>query len=458
MPLRPLQKAVAIPRGLTVPCPDSNPGLDSCRQSILLGFRNTRSVALFFAGILLSAILTLTTTTPAAAQQSLYSEIDRLLEEGITPEVIFNDAVSKGDSIFRIIDAAVRADSLREAEFRLLGLSMLSGLPRSACVGTSYEPQRPWNSVEYDRLSPKTVSEVARLFFEEDEQLTRLNSSDSHGEFSVEELAKFQSEDTFWYRILPVRDHPLPDVLFVSLYLESRQVVIDGNLGRLERAIKSGETTVPVVFQYNRGKFIPTSDFSSENGGEAIIDAYESDGFKLTQAPNWRSGDFHSMMLISDLDVRFEIPEREDIDDQLWLRINEDLRQNGFTFPILIILHGTEATLHYSAERISVARSLGETIVPVAFFYAPVDVRLGNSGCARLIAGEERGDLNGVFGQLGLNSLRGNPGGPPAPEVQPQPVLPPPPPTPPLPPLLPPAPPTPPPPPPPPPRPPPVSD
>lgn len=364
-------------------------------------------------------------STQVAAQRDLDYEVDKLLDDGYAAEVVFNHAINQGSPIYHIVEAAIRSDAYREPEFRQLALNMLPGLPRSACAGVSFEPIRSWGSIELDNVAPKTVAEVARLFFEEDVQLTRLNNLESHGEFSVEELRALVSGNRYWYRVLPVRNHPLPQALFISLYLDGEEIVIDGNLERLEQAIQNGDDTVPVVFQYNRKKFIPTSRYADSESGEEIIDAYESDGLKLTLIPSWRSGDFHSMMSVTNLSERFEIPERDDIDDQLWQRIEQDLRRNGFSFPVLIVLGGSEARLYYSVERIAVARDLGETSIPVAFLYDSDYPILPRNACARLIAGDESGEIRGINDLAGIKT--GSPGGPPAPESEVSPPAPPPP-------------------------------
>ncbi|MGB5707880.1 MAG: hypothetical protein WBM41_13745, partial [Arenicellales bacterium] len=200
--------------------------------------------------------------SPVHAQQNLYSDVDRLLSNGYAAEVVINHKISEGSPVYSIIDAAIRHAPDREIEFRLLGLNLLSGLPRSACAGSAYSPIRPWSSIQYEPLDPKTVAEVARLYFEEDKKLTFLRPSDSHGNFPVDELVKLTKQDSFWYRVLPVRDHPLPNAVFVSLYQEGERIVVDGNLDGLDRAARDGEEMVPVVFQYNPKKTVPVSQFS----------------------------------------------------------------------------------------------------------------------------------------------------------------------------------------------------
>ena len=188
----------------------------------------------------------------AQAQESMYANVARLLAEGYAPTPIFNHEVSNGGAIFRIVDAAVEADPDREAEFRQQALDLLSGLPRSACLGNTHQPLRDWNTFESEDVQPSTVAEVARLFFEEDQEVTRLDSTDSHGSYPVSELLALASDSSFWYQVLPVRDHPVPEPVYVSLYTEGSQVVVDGNLGRLAEAEQNGEESIPVVFHYHR--------------------------------------------------------------------------------------------------------------------------------------------------------------------------------------------------------------
>lgn len=406
----------------------------SLRRVLTAGILPGKRIFHIFIFLVL-AISSFVAQPPVHAQQDLYSEVDRLLSNGYAAEVVIYHKISEGSPIYRIIDAAIRHDPDRETEFRQLGLNMLSGLPRSACAGSAFSPSTPWSSIEYEPIDPKTVAEVARLYFEEDKKLTYLRPSDSHGNFPVDELLNLTKQDSFWYRVLPVRDHPLPNAVFVSLYQEGERIVVDGNLDGLDRAARDGEEMVPVVFHYNPKKNVPVSHFSGLVSGEEIIAIYESDGVRVTSIPNWTAGDFHSMMSLEEIDARFQIPEQDDVDEELWTRIKLDLQQNGFTFPLLILLGGGESSLFYSAERVAVARSMGEKTLPVAFFYDYDDRPYPSSGCALLIEGEERGTLVGTSDLIGSNFGLGSPGGPPSPPPEeppaplpPDPVPPPPPP------------------------------
>ncbi len=374
----------------------------------------------------------------------MYTNVARLLGSGYAPEPIFNHEVANGNAIFRIVDAAVNADPDREAEFRHAALNMLSGLPNSACLGNSHQPIREWNTFAGSDVQPASVAEAARMFFEDGHEVNRLDGNDSHGSYPVSELLSLGSPDSYWYRVLPVRDHPVPDAVFVSLYTEGSRVVVDDNLGRLAQAQQNGEESVPVVFHYYRGGTVPSSDFTGDSPADAIIEAHSADNVKVSPPPNWKSGDYNESISIEDIKSHADIPEREDVDPGLWQEIEDDIRQNGFSFPVSLLLGGNQLNLHNSAERVAVAESLGQTSVPIAFFYQPAERPLQLSGCARLIAGEGEGAVPGIDSITGADQRPGNPGGPPPP---PPPPPTPPPPTPPPPPPPPPAPPPPPPPP-----------
>ena len=120
---------------------------------------------------LLSASL-LVVSLAATAQESLYDEVDMLLASGYSPNAIYYHEVAKGNAIYTIVDAAAKSDPDSEAEFYYLAESILSEFGRSACAGNFYAKTRDWNVVTYDSLEPKSVEEVARLFFTEDKALS----------------------------------------------------------------------------------------------------------------------------------------------------------------------------------------------------------------------------------------------------------------------------------------------
>ena len=372
----------------------------------------------------ISIAISISGISNVSAQENLAEEVDLLLNNGYSADAIFLHEVSKGETIYSIVDAASQSDEDREAEFRQLGEHILPGLPRSACGGNSYQPLYEWRSLGYSDLNPISVSEVARLYFEDGEQMVRFNDEYSHGLFSLSELKDLSESGGFWYEILPVRDHPVPDGVFVSIYANEKQIVVDRNLDRIGAAQSNGSESLPVVFHYYREDVIPVSRFEEKVSGKEVIDLYRSEGIRVSQVPNWKSGDFHTLTHVSDLEDVFEIPEQEDIDEELWAKIENDLRTNGFTFPVIALLgvSDVDSSLHNSVERVAVAKSLGIEEIPTVFFYKPSeDVKL-NSACRRLVRNDPHPvQLADIYFAPGRP---GNPGGPPLPPPPPPPLPP----------------------------------
>ena len=354
----------------------------------------------------------------AHAQQDLATDVAELISNGYMPDAVYQDQLSYGHAIYAIVEAAADHDPDRESEFRYLAEILLGGaLPRTACGG-NYHPDDGWKTLAVEELEENTIAEVARLYFDEGVQLTRLLGNGSHGNFPVSELGDLISQSDQWYEILPVRDHPLQDAVFVNLYLETGEISVDGNMGKVSEAIAQGKETMPVVFHYYPPNVLPVGAIESDNVGLEIIDMFQADSTRVSPPPTWPSGDFTAMMNIEDLEDRFDIPDKDEVDDDLWQAIEADLRANGFTFPIIIVMAAGQGdlNLYNSAERISVARELGESVVPTAFFYEPDYENDVNSYCYRLVRGEQE------LAEFGNPRNSGNPGGPPPPEP---PVIPP---------------------------------
>ena len=355
------------------------------------------------------------TASVSHADDELFEEVNLLLNQGYIPDAIYFDQITKGNSLYAIVEAAAQSDPHREAEFRYLGEYLVSGtLPKSAC-GANYHQDGDWRAISYDELDDKTIEEVATLYFEDGVRLARFQQDYNHGYFQVSELAELIEQSPQWYEILPVRNHPNQDAVFVSIYLETETVSVDGNLGKIAEAQAQGKTSIPVILHYYPKNILPVGGIDSDHIGMEVIDMFKSDSIRLSPVPNWKNGDFHTMMSTQDLEDLFDIPEQEDIDEDLWQAIESDILANGITFPILIQMAAGKGdiNLYSSRERIAVARSLGETMIPVTFFYEPKHDDSVNAYCARLVRGED-----------GLVSFSpplvpGNPGGPPLPPIDP---------------------------------------
>lgn len=333
---------------------------------------------------------------PAAAAERtpLQQEVADLLKAGYPPSVIYYHTVSKGARIYEAVNAAILADPAREAEFRDVGINLISYLPSAACGPYGYQvstsPRLQRRDYEYDDLEQKTVEEVAGRFFEKGERLTRLVDG-AHGMFPVKELADLAAQGGNWYSILPVRGHPVQDGVFVSLYRNGRQVVVDANLDRVRQAQEAGLTTMPVIFQYVYENEVPISRLCCPATGKEVVDKYHSDTIRVTSGPNWKNGDYVANYGIGDLEEVVDIPAREDIDDELWQRIEADLEQNGFSYPVMVRISSTRVELFNSPERVAVAKARGESEVPATFIYEPGPNVNIPAPCSVIVAGSPGG-------------------------------------------------------------------
>ena len=348
---------------------------------------------------------------------NLLSRTEELLKQGFSAYTIINNEISKGNAINAIVKAASIASPERETEFRWLADMMLPGFPDSACNCQSFQQDRPWNEITYDSLEQKTVAEVTRLFFEEDKHLARFDQNNSHGLFPVRELAKLLEESSLWYRILPVRDHPMPASVFVSLYKNGEEVVVDGNLAAVQHAMEQGDEYMPVLFHYFWESTIPIGRFPKEITSGDVAGVLGDITTVISPAPHWEVGGYHAVMTINELKALVFIPEKDDIDPELWARIESDLRVNGFIFPV-ILTPGSgfgDYQLFNSVERVAVAEGIGQPSIPVLLLeppWRPIVI----SQCRRVLRNDDS--------EQEFSRFRGGAGGPPPPD-SPPPDLPP---------------------------------
>lgn len=376
------------------------------------------------------AFIVLTMSQVVYANDDLQEEVRELLNLGYMPDAIIYDQIAKGNALHAIANAAAGVDRQREAEFRYLSQYIAMGaLPRTACGGSYPSAGEKWISITYDDLSEKSVSEVANIYFDGGVVLALLEDGRSHGPFSVSELADIAATSSEWYDILPVRNHPVQNAVFVSIYKETESISVDGNLGRLAEAEARGDQTIPVVFHYYPEGVLPVGSIESDQVGLEVIDLFKSDSVRISPPPNWKSGDYHLMMSMDDMEDVFDIPDKEDIDDDIWDAIEADLSANGFIFPIIVQMAAGKASIEVfgSKERASVARDLGINNIPLVYFYEPIPENGINADCFRLIRGEDT-QLASFFAP----NFSGNHGGPPSPPTPPPPPTPPVPPPPPV--------------------------
>jgi hypothetical protein len=360
--------------------------------------------------------------------KDMFKRVERLLQYGYSADAIFGHEISKGLNIVSIVDAASLSEPSRETEFRWLADLMLPGYPGTACGCNDFKRDRNWNEIAYDSIEPKTIAQVARMYFENGQHLSRFSDKEAHGLFPVEELAQLLEESSLTYRILPVRSHPIPVGVFVSLYRDNEEIVVDGNLGAVQAAVARGDEFIPVLFHYYWDGIVPIGRFPEELTSGDVSGILGDLGTTLSPVPNWRAGDYHAWIPIEEVEDLVNIPDQDDIEPELWDKILFDLKTNGFTFPVLMTPgHGiANYNMYNSVERVAVAKHLGKLRVPVVLLEPPKRPEQ-ISQCRKLV----RDENDGGFGQDASYAFSGGgSGGPPLPDDPPPPqppVVPPPP-------------------------------
>jgi len=362
--------------------------------------------------------------------KDMFKRVERLLQYGYSADAIYSHEISKGLNIVSIVDAASLSEPSRETEFRWLADLLLPGYPGTACGCNDFRKDRNWNEIAYDSLEPKTIEQVARVYFDNGQHLSRFSEKSAHGLFPVKELAQLLRESSLTYRILPVRNHPIPAGVFVSIYKDNEEIVVDGNLGAVQAAVARGDEFIPVIFHYYWDGIVPIGRFPEVLTSGDVSGILDDLGTILSPVPNWRAGDYHAWILIEEVEDLVNIPEKDDIDPELWDRIEIDLKTNGFAFPVLMTPGEGIANyqLYNSVERVAVAKHMGKLRVPVVMLeppHRPDQISL----CRKLVRQDHR-DGYGQAGSYGF--FGGGSGGPPLlddppPPPPPPPVVPPPP-------------------------------
>ncbi len=327
-------------------------------------------------------------TITEETDDGLIARVTRLLEAGVSADVIFNHEASRGNAVFSVVNAAIIADLDRETEFRWTADILLGGFPATACGCIDFEKEDEWNEISYDALRPKTVAEAARVFFEDDLHLARLNEDFVHGLFPVAELAQILELQSLWYRILPVRNHPVANGVFVSIYQNEEEIIVDGNLGLVREAVDSGDEYMPVIFHYYKNETIPIGRYPEIIDSGMVSEILKDVDLYVNAPPNWKQGDFHAEMTVEEIENLVTIPEKDDIDPELWAIIETRLTNDGFQVPVILTSEsGFSVDLHNSVETVSVAKEIGIELIPVVLFKPP---GLSNmmSLCRRIIRDE----------------------------------------------------------------------
>jgi len=314
----------------------------------------------------------------------LYQEIKGFFDAGYPASSVMLHGVSLGLTIDDLVYLAVSTNPDRGQEFYNTAISLLPSLPAWACnLAKTNENRYQLNYALADLGSKPTVAAVAQRFFDGDQRLTPFpdwQNGAAHFQGSTAEVSKLKGQD-YWYFPPQNKLAPTERPVFVSLYRDTKKIVVDDRYGQLEAAQAAGKATVPVVILFNETYQREVSRFGEQPKTGEIMDAFFARGEELTPVPDWQRGDYQIMATTDDLLKLFEVPKKQDVDPGRWQEITQSIQKDGFKTPMLVTLQaeGNNRFLNDPA-RLAVAKDMGIKNIPVDFFYH----RLNRLACGQL--------------------------------------------------------------------------
>ena len=316
-----------------------------------------------------------------------FEEIQSFLDQGYPTVSVMLHGISLGVSINDLVYLAVKADVQRAQEFYDTAVALLPQLPGWS-IQTEEDQSRYFQTYEASELGVQpTVAEVARRFFEESKRIAPFPpwfAGQFHIKASTDELVALLN-DSFWYR-QGTKDPSSPSSapnrpVFISIYAEGAQIVIDSGAERIRDAQQRGVTDLPVVFVYNGIRNLPISRYGPDVKVKEIVNDFFQNGRMLTAVPEWKIGDHH--MLGSVEELLEWAAKKSEVNPERWEKIIRDIQTNGFETPLLLSLFnsGEGGVWPNEPDRITAAAELGLTEVPVVFLYHDI----GRPPCGQLI-------------------------------------------------------------------------
>ncbi len=314
----------------------------------------------------------------------LYQEIKGFFDTGYPASSVMLHGVSLGLTIDDLVYLAVSSNPDRAQEFYNTAMSLLPSLPAWACnLAKTNENRYRLNYALTDLGSKPTIAAVSQRFFDGDQRLTPFpdwQNGAAHFQAATSEVTKLKGPD-FWY--IPPQNTLASTArpVFISMYRDTKKVVVDDRYGQLKAAQAAGKATVPVVIIYNETYQREVSRFGDKPKTGEIMDAFFTNGEELTPVPDWQQGDYQVMAQTDELVKLFEVPKKQDVDPARWDEISKSITKDGFKTPMLVTLQaeGNNRFLNDPA-RLAVANDMGIKNIPVDFFYH----RLNRLACGQL--------------------------------------------------------------------------
>lgn len=311
-----------------------------------------------------------------------YEELARLFNLGYPPATVMMHAITTGMSLNDILFIAVKSDVSRAQEFYRTAESLVPALPGWVCQA-EVDQDRYVKSVNLSDLGDNpTIRQVAALFFNDNRRVIPFpdwSKGKVHMTASVDELASLVNPDD-WY--VPGEDDGTPRTapnrpVFVSLYKDSGEIVVDSGAERIRRAREQGIKRLPVVLVYNNMRQRPISSFGPDVTVSELAQDFYSQGVELTAVPEWRVGDYHKLATPEELRQVVDVPTREGIPPEQWSAVEQELRANNMRLPrpllLTLVRSGPGRAWINDPTTLAVASDLGITELPVVLFYHSID-------------------------------------------------------------------------------------
>ncbi|MFC1664418.1 hypothetical protein ACFL17_02155 [Pseudomonadota bacterium] len=308
-----------------------------------------------------------------------FNEVKSFYDRGYPPASVMLHGVSLGMAIDDLVYLAVKSDVERSQEFYDTAMSILPSLPSWACRSSSADSARYGQGYDASELGEQpTLQAVADRFFNDNQRMIPFpnwKEKGVHMQVSTDELIS-KLKEQWWYQANTASpaSTSLDRPIMVGLYKHNNEILIDTNLDLVAKAKAQGITELGVVIVYNEEDERPVSEFGDEATISDVAGKFHGDNLRATSVPEWQVGDYHIMAKLDEIKDKFQIPVRKDIEPQRWETISNDIKENGFTKPLMVtLLSNDNGAWLDDRERVAVAASLGMTELPTVFFYHSFD-------------------------------------------------------------------------------------
>ena len=307
--------------------------------------------------------------------RSTWTEFKRFYDAGYPPASVMLQGASLGMSLDDMVYMAVISNPSRAQEFYDTGVELMPSLPGWVCRSGNVT-DRYANYFTADQLgTPASIRKIADEWFNNSRVLAPFpnwKQNQAHVDASVSELSALADASSYWYQPGADRNSPI----FVSLYRDTKEIVVGGGTDAIQAARASGKSSVPVVIVYNHSFQRPLSRYGMETSVTDIANEYFNNRIEITPVPEWKDGDYHMKASVSDLKALVNTAENEALKEDK-AAIENMISQNGGMVkdPLLLTLlrTGTGKVWIDSPATLEVASNMGVTDVPVTLFYEDID-------------------------------------------------------------------------------------